>query len=69
MNQYIQRSLEAKIYHSHDHVIRRGGTTALLVHLEVEHPYHYVTLDNPIERDLAKNDPDLFKKNMKIIKK
>lgn len=69
MENYIKRNIEEKIYHSLKTFsvlmvtgARQVGKSTLLRNLKTERKYDYVSLDNPIERDLAKNDPELFLK-------
>ncbi|MCL1809862.1 MAG: ATP-binding protein [Clostridiales bacterium] len=69
MKDYIKRSIESRILRSLETFpivlitgARQTGKTTLLRNLQTEKQYRYVTLDNPVERDLAKNDPGLFLK-------
>jgi len=69
MKSYIKRNIEEKIYHSLKTFpvimltgARQVGKTTLLRNLKTQNSYNYVSLDNPIERELAKNDPLLFLK-------
>jgi len=69
MKNYIKRSIEEKINHSLKTFpvimltgARQVGKTTLLRSLNTVKTYSYVSLDNPIERELAKNDPLLFLK-------
>ena len=69
MENYIKRNIEEKIYQSLKTFpvlmvtgARQVGKSTMLRNLEVSEKYTYVTLDNPIERALAKSDPELFLK-------
>lgn len=69
MEEYIKRNIEEKLYQSIKNfpVVmitgpRQVGKTTLLKNLMKQKEYQYVTLDNPIERNLAKTDPALFLK-------
>ena len=65
--EYIQRCLERKFIHMSEFFkavlvtgARQVGKTTMLQHLAKEQDRTYVTLDNMMARDLAKNDPVLF---------
>ena len=69
MENYIKRNIEKKIYHSLKTFpvlmvtgARQVGKSTMLRNLKISEAYTYVALDNPIERALAKEDPELFLK-------
>jgi len=67
MNGYIKRNIENSIRNSMKTFpvvivtgARQVGKTTLLRGMQKEKDFTYVTLDDPIERDLARSDPGLF---------
>lgn len=66
-NEYIKRNIEDKLYDSLNSFpvliltgARQVGKTTLLRNLKTKRKYTYISLDNPIDRILAKSDPELF---------
>ena len=72
MQNYITRNIEESIYTSLKEFpvlmitgSRQVGKSTLLRNLKTEKKYVYVTLDNPIDRALAKSEPEMFLKKYK----
>lgn len=65
--QYIKRSLESKFLKMNSFFkvmlvtgARQVGKTTMLKHLAAEEKRTYISMDNLLARNLAKNDPELF---------